>query len=182
MIVWLSIFPVRCATSSRTWPAAYASAEELSISVGAPPTFAMYAWTKSALPVAVESGYQSPEEKTPAVLFAPTLSGNSTGELAPLLMNSHFGLNRNWTIDLTCWYASSDWVPDTTTSGLAAATLAMIGVRSGVSAGYVASYTVLIPAASNFAFTLSAIGLANGSSSDGYAAVFGRWSAGRDRM
>ncbi len=37
----------------------------------------------------------------PFTLPAPTLSGNSTGELAPLDMNSHFGLHLSWTIAFT---------------------------------------------------------------------------------
>ena len=39
-----------------------------------------------------------------------------------------------------------------------------------------------MPAASNCACIASAIGEAKGSSSDGYAAVFGRCEAGSDRM
>ena len=89
----------------------------------------------SLLPATGEAGYQSPLVNMPSVFLAPTLSGNSVGELAPFDMKSHFGLNFSWIIALTWAKASSDWVPETTTSGFAAATPAMIGVRSADSAG-----------------------------------------------
>ena len=65
--------------------------------VGVPPYALMYAAVKSALPVAVEPGNQSPADMMPSTLVAPTLSGNSSGELAPLDMNMNLGLNFSWT-------------------------------------------------------------------------------------
>ncbi len=50
-------------------------------------------------------------------------------------MKSHLGLNFNWIIAFIWAKASSDWVPEITTSGFAAATPEMIGVRSADSAG-----------------------------------------------
>src|SRR5215475_8172430 len=96
----------------------------------------MYWAVKSALPVAVEPGYQSPADMMPVVLLDPTLSGNSAGELAPLDMNMNFGLNLSCTRLLTCAYASSFWVPLTSTSGFAVATFEMIDEKSDFSAGY----------------------------------------------
>ena len=100
-----------------------------------PPYFLRYAATKAGLPADFESGNQSPLEKMPLTLAGPTLLGNSTGELAPFERNRYLGLNLSWIMALTCEYASADWVPATTMSGLAAATLATMGVRSAVSGG-----------------------------------------------
>src|SRR6185312_4677377 len=105
----------------------YASAVLLSIESAVPPCAFVYAAAKSALPAAVEPGNQSPEDMMPVVLALPTLSGNSTGELAPLDRNMNWGLNFSWTRLLTCPYASSLWVPPTSMSGLTATTFAMIG-------------------------------------------------------
>src|SRR5260370_27227017 len=116
----------------------------------------------------------------PVVLPAPTFSGNCKGELAPLDRYTNFGLNFSCTSALTCAYASWLWVPPTSTSGCAAATLAITGDRSWVSAGYTCLNTVLMPAASNLARMLSAIRAENGSSSSAYAAVLGRSAAGSD--
>ena len=69
------------------------------------------------------------------MLFGPTLSGNSVGELAPFAKKRNFGLKFACTIAFTCEYASSDCVPATTMSGSAATTFSTIGVRSVVSGG-----------------------------------------------
>ena len=57
----------------------------------------MNAW----LPGAFESGNQSPQLKMPFTFLAPTLLGNSTGELAPLAWNRNFGLKPSCTIAFT---------------------------------------------------------------------------------
>src|SRR5438132_1327855 len=101
-MVALSMFPVFCATSSSSMPAEYASAEVLSIPSADPPYLAVYAAMNSLLPATDDPGYQSPVLKTPAVLPAPTLSGNSVGEFAPLDMKSHLGLNFSWIMALIC--------------------------------------------------------------------------------
>src|SRR4029077_4526703 len=100
---------------------------------------------------------------------------------APLERNRYFGLNFSWIMALTCPYASTDCVPPTTMSGLAAATFATIGVRSAVSGGEIVLNTVLMPAFSNRPRMRSAIGDENGSSSYGYATVFGRLDFGSER-
>src|SRR5258708_34458575 len=101
-----------------------------------PPYIAMYAAMNSLLPAIGEAGYQSLLVNTPSVFLAPTLSGNSVGELAPFDMNSHFGLNFSWIIALTCANASSDCVPETRPSGFAAATPPLFRVRPPTSRGY----------------------------------------------
>ncbi len=101
MIVALSILPVFAATSPTSIPAEYASAEVGSIWSGVPPYAFTKAAAKAALPGAVLPGNQSPDEKIPSVFAAPTLSGNSPGELAPLDRKSHFGAHFSWIMALT---------------------------------------------------------------------------------
>ena len=102
MIALLSIFPVFFATASISWPTAYASAEVESMSNGVPPYCLSYADTNCVLPFDLEVGNQSPQLKMPSVFFAPTLLGNSVGELAPFERNRNLGLNPAWTIAFTC--------------------------------------------------------------------------------
>ena len=70
--------------SCRTCPAAYASADVGSMLPALPPYFFTYAATNALLPGEVESGNQSPVEKMPLTLFAPTLLGNSAGIVRPV--------------------------------------------------------------------------------------------------
>ena len=94
-----------------------------------------YAAVALALPYALLAGNQSPEDMMPAVLPAPTLSGNSTGEFAPFDRNMNRGLNFSCTRLLTAAYASSFCVPPTMRSGFFAAIAAITGERSAVSDG-----------------------------------------------
>ena len=66
------------------------------------PIIAKVAATNAGLPDDFESGNQSPLEKMPLTLPAPTLLGNSTGEFAPFERNRNFGSNFSWIIALTC--------------------------------------------------------------------------------
>src|SRR2546421_12819638 len=142
--------------------------------MGPDPYFFLYADTNCGFPGDFSSANQSPAPNTPSTLFAPILSGKLMGSLAPLERNRNFGLKLCSIIALARANASSTWVPPTTMSGCAAAIFETIDGKSFVSGGYTCLKTVWIPAASNFWRTVSAMGDAKGSSSSGYAALFGR--------
>ena len=57
-----------------------------------PPYFLRYCWTNSLFPLVGAAGVQSLQLKIPFTFFAPTLLGNSVGELAPLAKKRNFGL------------------------------------------------------------------------------------------
>src|SRR3954454_4603689 len=75
---------------------------------------------------------------------------------------------------------SSKTAPCAIRSGFLAAIWLAMDWKFVVSAGYVWLKTVLTPSASSCFCMDSMTGAANGSSWVGYAAVFGRWSAGSD--